>query len=220
MTDDEFDGWVALHCEATAASAEAAASLLTSRAVFVADWSATAAELGECTRRMLRNLRVPKWANEHAEAVGRELMALRRERDARPQVDFSAGAPEPPRCPLCGGSGLVAVPHPLCVLRPHDGPPALGHYPGTRMVVTGAVLCDAPDCEPGRDARHREAKRDRPRLALNRYLAALGHVDAVGMLRQFERDQAAACRRAGGRRAGTWDELIGEIQKRNRKEAA
>jgi hypothetical protein len=197
MSDEEFDGWVGYHCELTAANPEAAASLLATRTVFITDWSATYAELSECTVRLLRFLRVPKFANEHAEAVARELMTLRAERNARPAVDYSAPVPSGPLCSTCGDTGLVAVPHPECICQPQDSPPYLRFYPGTKQIVTGAVLCDAPGCLRGQDTRQRESKRDtkRPRPTLTAFLRQFGTLDVVAMLRDHEREQAALARK-------------------------
>lgn len=148
MTDEEFEGWVELHRQATGANRDAAASLLANREIFVNDWAATPAELGECTRRLVLNLRVPKFPSDHAEDVAAELMALRRERDEAARQQLRDEAASGARCGLCGDSGLVTLLHPLCVEAPHDGPPRIVNYRDPRTVGDyGRVVEISAQCE-------------------------------------------------------------------------
>lgn len=202
MSDEEFEAWVVQHCEATAAGTEAAGSLLApaTRRAF-AEWGATAAELGEVTYRLISERRVPKFANEHAEAVASELLALRRERAAAERPDPAAaypigGAVAPgPECRWCRDTGLVTVPLYLCVEVPHNDPPRLVPYPGYRDVLTGSVLCDRPGCEPGYRVRGAEGKAARPRPTLTKYLQRFGGVNVVRLLEEHERAVVAHARR-------------------------
>lgn len=186
MSDEEFEGWVALHRAATGASDDAERSLVENRATFAA-WAATPGELGECTHRLMVGLRVPRFANEHVQAVGRELLALRAERDAFARPDHSDEYYETPRCPLCGGDGLVTVPLPKCVWQGR-----LVCFPGTRVVRSGPVLCDEPQCVKGRKVRDEEGKRDKPRPTYTAYCRRFGGIDLAGMQRQYERGLVTA----------------------------
>lgn len=213
MERDWFDGWVTLHCQATGANAEAAASLRANRRAFVDDWHSTPEELGECTHRLISRLRVPKWPNEHAEAVGRELNELRYERAAagrvpKPDPVLTARigtAPRPAECHFCNDTGFVPVPHPLCVERPADGPPRIACYPGTRTVYTGVALCDQPDCLPGRRVRDADARADKRRATLSGYLWQFRGANALALFAEYERGLLTVARRLpdfGGKAAG------------------
>lgn len=214
MSAEEFDAWAKYHCELTAASAEVGVSLVASSAVFTETWGATYAELCECTVRLLRGLRVPKFANEHAEAVARELMALRSEAVAESRPDHSAAYYESPKCLLCGGSGFVPVPHWLCVAQPVNDKPRLVPYPGTKRLVTGVVLCDRPGCERGDRVRALESKRDNPRPTFGRYLRLFGGLDVREMLRAHERSVAEHCRRRGGDGDAGFGAVVARIKQR------
>lgn len=226
MSDAEFEAWVEQHCEATAAPAEATASLLaeSTRRAF-GEWEATAGELGECTYRLIHGLKVPKFGNEHAEAVARELHLLRRERAAagrpHPGAAHPIGGPVAPGpwCPRCRDSGLVPVPLFLCVEVPHHGPPRLVAHPGYKTVLTGSVLCSEGGCEPGRRLRDREGQRKRPdgqerRPTLAEYQRRFGGVDVAGLLERHERELVAAARRRAGPGAGDWAALVARIRAR------
>jgi hypothetical protein len=197
MNTDWFDEWVILYCEATAAGGEVAAALLANRAVILdPPWSATQAELGEITARLVRECRVPKFPNEHTDAIGNELRAVRDERRhaAIPPVGHAPGdfAPD---CPACGGSGLAVVPLRACVL---DGRVVLN--PRTGRVDTGAVLCDRPGCLAGERVQADEGLRKlddrRPRRPrLSQCERAVGGRDLPAMLREYERAAAVAARK-------------------------
>lgn len=214
MTDTEFETWVAHHCEATGADIKPATTLLANRGVFVADWRATAAELAECTRRLVAHRKVPRWANEHTDAVGRELKQLREERAGDDKPDHSAAYYEAPKCALCGGSGLVAVPLPKCVSQGR----LMVHPGGYAGVLTGAVLCDERGCAAGQAARDREGRVERPRPSLRAYLTHFGGHDLVALLRLAEREKAARARRGAPANDG-WSALLARIAARVQRPA-
>lgn len=195
---DWFPEWVQNHCTATGADAKAHAALLANREAFVDRWHATPIELGEVTVRLVERGRVPKFANEHSDAVGRELNELRVERAAcavdRPG-DFA------PDCPACGGSGIATVPHPLCVLRTGSADWKVRPHPEQRKVVVVGVLCDRPGCEAGRVARGKESQGggkggadERPRRPLLSQAERHHGCDLVALLRDHERDSARLAR--------------------------
>lgn len=192
MSDEWYPDWVRLHCVATAADASAAKALLSEpvRFVLLAHGGATAEELGEVTVRLVAS-GVPKFANEHSDAVGRELNELRVER-ARGNVSHAPGD-DPPDCPACGGTGFAVVPVRKCVWQGR-----LVLHPDSRRVVTGAVLCDRPGCEAGRVARQKELAlpAERRRATLDRAERAAG-CDLVALLRAWEREQARLARGDG-----------------------
>jgi hypothetical protein len=190
-----FNDWVTLYLEAIGHSERTRATLLAMKHFIVYETQATLAELGEVVSRQVSEAKVPQFPAEVPNALVKELKALRAERNARQQPDFAAVVVGS-RCSICGDTGLVAVPHPDCICQPADNPPYLRFYPGTRQVVTGAVLCDRPGCDRGADAREREAKREtkRPRPTLTTYLRRFGNLDVVAMPREHEREQAEAAR--------------------------
>lgn len=206
--------WAELHCQATGADNAALRALLSEpvRAVLVAQGGATAEELGSVTVRLLARHDTPKFANEHADAVGAELVRLREERrvallpgPVAPAGDFA------PDCDACGGSGMAVVPVRACVFERR-----LVLHPELKMVVTGAVLCDRPGCEAGEAARQRERHRtdNKPRRpALSRVSGALG-CDPVALLRGYEREEAGRARRSGPRGADDWTRLVARIRAR------
>lgn len=191
MTSTEYFGWVRLHCEATGANVDASASLSSAvvRQCF-AGLGATAGELGECTTRLIAGLRVPKFPSEHAESVLRELTFLRSERASDAAPDHSDAYYDSPRCGLCGGDGLVAVPIPQCVRYGRLLP-----RPGSRAVEIGAVLCDAAECARGREAQVKESAREKPRPSYGAYCRRFGGLDLVGMLAAHERERMTEVRR-------------------------
>lgn len=200
MSDDWFDGWVDLHCQATGANAAARDAILANRDNFVDRWNSTAAELGEVTARLVGSLRTPKFPNEHCDAVGRELVALRAELADRARKAARGFDDGPPACDACGGDGLVSVPHPRCVSNGR-----MIRDPETGAYLTGSVLCDRPHCDAGRLARDRETSRrdDKPRrLTLGALQHRLGGCDLVAMLRDHEREQARLARETHPRPGG------------------
>jgi hypothetical protein len=219
VTDEHFKGWVTNHCEATAANAEAAASLLSplNRAAFE-EWGATPGELGECTSRLLRFLRVPKFANEHAEAVALQLLELRKERaaSARLSPDRGPGAPD---CALCRDTALVTVPHWLCVCVPADGPPYLTNFVDPRpggVGDYGRLVCidvRCTECQRGLGAKSRH-----PSLAsyLRNFGGRISGRGVVALLAEHERAQADRAR--GGPRGAqdeTWAALVARVRRRS-----
>ncbi len=210
MNTDWFDGWVELHCEATAAGVDAARALLANRSLILgAAWHANQSELGEVTARLVAGCRVPKFANEHTDAIGKELVRLREERShdnrAAPAGDFAAD------CPACGGSGLAVIPVRSCVW---DRRLVLQHG----RIITGAVLCDRPGCEAGRITREKETAladgRRRPTLSACERLMGC---DLVALLREYERDMAAKARRGLGD-TGTFPALQAILDNARRRE--
>ena len=209
--EDWYAGWVRNHVTATGADAAAARALLSDvvRTVLVTNGKATPGELGEVTVRLIARRDTPKFANEHSDAVGAELVRLRAERRlaaAGPPVatngDFA------PDCPACGGSGLAVVPVRACVWERR-----LVLHPQLKRIVTGAVLCDR--CPAGEAAitkeRHRTDKKDR-RPTLTQVARVLG-CDPVALLRAFEREQAEYARRelAGSRDGEAWSRLVASL---------
>lgn len=217
--NDWFADWVELHCAATAADAKARVSLLANRTIFCETWQATAEELGTCTTRLVEKRRVPKFGNEHAEALGNELHHLRLERAESRRPDPAQETPigEPPTgpdCAWCGDKGLVVVPMPKCVLQPRHAPPAICFAPGTRQVQTGVVLCDLPDCLAGRRVRDAEAKMDRRRMALTRYLRIHGSLNVCELLAEYEQGVVRECRRGAKGGGDVFGAVLAEAKRR------
>jgi len=212
---DWYAEWVRLHCQATGADAAAARALLSEivRAVLL-NGGTTSEELGEVTARLVTRHETPKFANEHADAVGLELVRLREERRVA-TLPGPAAAPGnfAPDCPACGGSGLVVVPHARCVWQGR-----LVVHPDQGKLVTGAALCDGPGCAAGEVARTKERARvDNPprRPTLSQVRRHHG-CDVLAMLRQHERDQAAAARRRTGP-AGDFPAMAAILERAKRR---
>ncbi len=184
MSDDEFYGWVELHCIATGATPDTARTISANRETF-RKWSATVGELGECTARLVAHMRTPKFANEHTDAVGLELKALRRERsETLAAADPRDPGPAPePKCELCRDRGLVDVPMPECVVVPSDAPARLVPKAGYRTVLTIPVRCDHKACAAGAELFR---KGDR-HPALSKYRRPFRGVDPVQLLREHQR---------------------------------
>lgn len=181
---DWFVSWIGSYIATTGADTNTATLLMSNRNVIVDHWRATLAELQECTTRLVVGMRVPKFPNEHTDAIGRELIRLRAERKARAQ------AAPPADCRLCNGVGWVVVPHPSCVAHGQ-----LATYHSTRGVYTVAVICT--ECTTGRTALEAEGRRvaaaseaglgRRPhRLTLDRYTALVHGADGAALLREHE----------------------------------
>lgn len=215
-TGEWFAEWATFYVGAIGHTDRTRAVLMAAKHHLVFELRATLAELGEVLTRQLAGARVPAFPAEVTNALVTDLRALREERAAQTRPDHSEEYYAGPRCPFCGITGLVTVPHPRCVWQGR-----IVCYPGTRRVVTVAVLCDAPDCARGREVRDREAKRDRPRLTLTRYFALpqFGGLDALHLLHEHEREQAAACRRRGGPGQAEFEALLAAIRK-NARDAA
>ncbi|TXI12371.1 MAG: hypothetical protein E6Q76_01085, partial [Rhizobium sp.] len=220
MKPSEYEAWVAGHCEATAANAEAAAALLSEPVRrYFREQLATAGEMGECTYRLVAGSRVPRFAAEHSDAVAVELRGLRTERAQARRPGPAAMRAGAPVCGWCRDTGLVVVPHPACVEAPADGPPRLVAYQRDGIRYTGvvevSVLCDRPGCEPGRRVRDAEGKSPKPRPTLTRYTGAFaGAFNPVELLARHHRAVAERCRRAGGAGGGEWAALVARIRAR------
>jgi len=199
MSGDWFDVWAEQHCEATAAGAEAYRAIVANREIITGPaWATDRAELEEVTLRLVREMRVPKFANEHTDAIGLELIRLREERKlaalgppVAPAGDFA------PDCPACGGSGLAVIPLRVCVW---DGRLVL--HPALKRVVTGAVICDRDGCPAGDRVLASEGLRKlddrtprRPRLS--QCEREVGGVDLPRLLRDYEHAEAETARRQG-----------------------
>ncbi len=185
MSDDEFFGWVDLHCVATGATPQAAETLIQNRSAFQKH-GATVGEMGECTARLVSSARTPKFANEHTDALVLELKALRRERsEARAAADPKDPGPAPePKCVLCRDSGLVDAPMPECVALPQGGPARLVPKTGYRAVLTIPIRCDHGACAAGAEL-YRKGDRH---PVLSKYRAKFPkNVDPVQMLRDHQR---------------------------------
>jgi hypothetical protein len=212
MDEDEdwFAGWVKLHCVSTAAGPDAARALLANRDNFVDLWRATPGELGEVTFRLRGSFRTPKFASDHADAVGLELVRLREERAlagrVAPNGDFA------PSCEACGGSGLATIPVRACVW---EGRLVLHREYG--KVLTGAVLCDRPGCLAGQAAREKEsaAKGRPPRPTLSACCRQAG-CDLVALLRGHERDLARRARESGASGAEDWGRTLASVEAKAR----
>lgn len=114
MTDAIFGQWVEAHIAATGAEPVRLTELLwANRGAILDHWHATYAELSECTQRLFENGRVPKFPNEHPNALHAELKALRaeRERSAKaetfPRRYYAPGHVEQCDCPNCNGGELL-----------------------------------------------------------------------------------------------------------------
>lgn len=216
---DWFAEWVQQHLLATAADQRAADALQLAREVLCAGLRATFVELSNCTLRLIEGGRVPKFANEHTNAIVRELSALRAEADAvraRPAHragDFGAA------CPWCGGTnGAVSVPmranwwQGRVVPAKHFG--ACSYSPP--RVLTCGVLCDRPGCAEGARACAAEQRADpdkrRPTLTAFARRLGLSPEQVLGAVRQHERDEGQRARRAGGAGRGAFDALVESIR--------
>lgn len=196
MNTDWFDEWVETYIQTTGADARTREALLTARAVITGPvWHATLGELGECVVRLISGMRVPKFPNEHTDAIGLELMRLREERSkknrAAPAGDF------PDDCQACGGSGLAVIPIKACVWERRI-------VLVSGRVITGAVLCDRPGCKAGMIAREKEQARSDNRPNRPTLSQAEKHhgCDLVQLLRDYEREQARRARGGGDSVAG------------------
>lgn len=108
MTTEQFAEWVKDHCKYTGANADTAALLVANRNVICGRWSATYAEMCECSQRLIESGRSPKFANEQMNALHSELVRLRGERYAavkseRRESSYVAGCD----CPACNGGEIL-----------------------------------------------------------------------------------------------------------------
>lgn len=203
--EDWFPEWAQNHCTATGADAATMRMLLVNREAFVDRWHATPLELGEVTIRLVERGLVPKFANEHSDAIGLELVRLREESAERAVSRAGDFAPD---CPACSGSGVATIPHPRCVLKG-----TLVLHPDQRAVVTVGVLCDREGCEAGRVAREKEGQRkdDRPRRPTLSQAERHHGCDLVAMLREHEASAAHLARKGEPRDLAGYPELAASI---------
>lgn len=112
MTRELFEQWVNIHITATGAEPVRLAELLwANRDTIIERWHAEYAELCECSERLIERRRVPEFANEHTNAIHRELTALREEQARKKRVDsFRAvhgGHVQGCDCPHCNGGEIL-----------------------------------------------------------------------------------------------------------------
>jgi len=179
---DWFLSWVRFHVTATAADPSAAEALVANRGIITGEaWAATDKELRACTARLVARCATPKFPNEHVDAIGLELVALRKHREPLPAL-----SPDDPQCPLCEGIGQVTVIHPGCVW---SGRVVRHRTLGT--VMTCAVLCD--QCPRGRrliDLDRADDRRWPRQLTLGGYFSRIGGIDGVQLLKDHDRELA------------------------------
>lgn len=198
MTEAIFSEFVATYCTATGANAGVREHLLANYRVLIGAWKMTPRDFSEVSFRLVAGNRVPNWPREHTEAIGRELDAIRAERIAATHAKR-----DPHECPVCDGRGLVIVPHPCCIFRGKVS----GYYnPRTKerrdSVSTCAVLCTAPKCWAGENARASNRRwaeeTGKPKLlTMDQYLERVGYgTEPTVALREWEHDRAEASRRA------------------------
>lgn len=180
-----YFSWVDFHRKATAANADAVAALIVNEDIATGIWEATKEELEECTKRLIRTRRTPKFANEHADAIGTELVVLRSERQ---RAGFIAATPTGPSdCPNKCFRGILTAPLPQLV---RDG------KTGRDLArQTCAVLCDVCQCGKAeivaqdrveQCAAPEERWKKKKLMTLTQYLVRTGGVDGVYMLREHE----------------------------------
>lgn len=189
-----YFGWVAYHQKKTAANPEAVAALIECEDIATDIWEATSEELHECTRRLVATARTPRFANEHADAIGTELVVLRRER-----VRDGFMMPEPGQvttdCPWSCNAGLLFGPLPWIVRE----------YPNVcrKWLQTCAILCDqcprglaeiAAQQRVAACAAPDEKWKSKTLRTMTEYLDRIGGRDAITILRDFEAKRAADAR--------------------------
>lgn len=184
-----FPEWVDIYCQATAADDRTAAALKANESVFVGEWAATLEELGECASRLVRDRRVPKFANEHSDALGNELHHLRVERTTDTRPDSATEDFE--ECDACGGSGLVVVPVRACVWQRR-----LVLHKQFKRVITGAVLCDRSGCNAGKRSRDAEPRirGDKPHRPTLTQAERVCGCDLVAMMQDYDREMGRRAR--------------------------
>lgn len=199
MSLDWYTSWVLEHAKATAAGPDAVDAMLAAEEV-VRFWSATADELQECTRRLIRTFRTPKFPNEHIDAVGRELVLLRQERT---RAEFSTPAPSGGyyQCPNDCTDGQLIVPHPRCVLQGRIVPYSItlpngmvSRYGYVARIVVLCDMCPRGEAEIMAQARRSQLAtgpdqdyRKKTLMSLATYTARIDHCDGLALLREYER---------------------------------
>lgn len=193
---DWFLSWVQNHLIATGGGEDAGETIISNRRVVDGYWKATEAEMYECTSRIIRNGRTPKFANEHMDRLGSELRELRAATTTDAANVYARQWEDPSArvvC-VCDGTGLIVVPHPRCIWHGN-----LVVHPGNGRFYTVAVICD--ECDIGRDIIRREDDRvsragetelrKRPKmLTWGRYTTAIHGHDGIALLRQYDRQEA------------------------------
>lgn len=155
---DWYDDWATGYVEQLGVSEQTATAVFAWREVLL-HLGATRGRLAEVTRRVLTTPPVPRWPNEHLDALQRHLADVQRAEAEAARDRASAG----PGCDACGNSGWVIVPHPADWDR--DGRWVnSGHSagkPDRPKFRTAAVACG---CERGRLTVQQAAQRhaDRP----------------------------------------------------------
>ncbi len=203
---DWFLGWIETHCRATGSGADVGDVLLANRRIITSEpWYADEGEMWDATNRLVSSGRTPKFANEHMDALYRELREIRAVRQAEAERSYSRQWNDPearPKCDLCDGTTLVVAPHPRCIWQGR-----IVNHPVNGVFYSVSVLCDL--CDVGREACQREDDRvnrskehelrKRPRqLTLGRYTSTIHGHDGVFLMRQHEKDQAEHVRRTQG----------------------
>jgi hypothetical protein len=114
VTHEEFHQWVEGHVKATADDTNAVRLtdlLWANRHIIVDQWQATYAEICECTDQMVEAGRVPKFPNQHTNALDQELKLLRAERKARLKTygkgNYQFGHPAGCVCPQCHNGTIL-----------------------------------------------------------------------------------------------------------------
>lgn len=205
MTDKDFTDWVGFHCGSTGATdrvVETLTAALTRKAIMA--WEPTLEDLCECTLRLVKGRRVPQFPNEHTNAIGAELVALRTER-----YEAETAAPrDGDGCPDCAGSGLVVILHPRCCWNRRT---VIDRR--TQRVLTASAVCPRLECKAGRRVANTGKH---PRLSdLNRRAGFTP--DGPGLLealREYEREEAMRARREVG--PGPLHGLVGGMLHRMR----
>jgi hypothetical protein len=217
ITDGDFADWVEFHTTATGAPPGVAEMFGKNRETLGGRFRATLSELCDVTNEIVLSGKIPKYANEHLEAVIREVRRARDERAVKARPDAADDDyTRPPTC-ACGGTGLVVVPHPKCVW---NGKLVLNR-PGGRVLTT-AVMCDAAGCVAGARVRKDEAERQRKendrgdRFTLSNYHRRVGLSNGPAALAEYERDEAEKVRRnlGPGSLAGLYGSLMSKVQER------
>jgi hypothetical protein len=205
--------WVDFHRKATAANAEAVAALISAREIAIDIWQSTSDELHQCTKRLVATRRTPKFANEHADAIGTELVTLRAERE-RAGFMVAVQPTGPSDCPMrCEGGELIA--------------PMVDAVKAGKVSPVCVVLCDM--CQRGKaeiiaqDRKKNQAgptKEDawkkKTLMTLSKYIERCNGVDGIAMLRQHEAECAAKIRAHRGEFASTIPALAAMVGHKTR----
>ena len=177
--------WAAAHAVAFGLREQCVGTLLAWGPV----WSRlhAAEELHDATRRMVAAKDVPRFASDHRAVVLGHVQA-HRERAARQAANRAENVAANTTCQVCGGAGLVVVPHP--------GLDAAGRWVGYLAAPTPDAnsrtdrrllgLTAAVSCVCDRGRRSAEADRDRGKPSL----------DIVAYEQQYPQWQRVAAERA------------------------